>query len=660
MATLYAKTGTAMNWSASTWGVLVTGAAWDNTTYTLTPASSPGWGVNALAGLTVEVRNNTGTAYLLTIVSNTASLLICSSGGPTTTANAARWILFNQGPPATNDTANLNGAVVAWDGAQTTIPASGALTALNSLTSAPTPANSAGQLTLAMSGTTQYALNVTTITGGSVGGGGFVRVTGSVSGAKLTITGTDLIAGSGGTFGIFSNSTGAIEVYGNVTAVGSGGGIWNDNTGALTVHGNVTAGSAGAGAGIDNNSTATVTVIGIITGGSNDAAYGLLNNSNGALNITGDVVGGAGIFSIGVRTNGNGTSTMNGGNLINGTGGTAWAGKPPVWNITGHANYEQWPTVNLDGGGNAVVKFPVLLAQNLVKLSTVIYSGYLGTRKDCPVAQALTTSGYYGDYLASELVGTATLPSADNVISTAPPYGVGSATYGNYYVLGASDIRYNVPFGVGGADTGLLQSPLPANVLYNVGYGANGEYTGNLYLPSTDGTGGTVHASLVLSTAHFGVGNATAGTATGGGIDPANIVSADYVLTGHNNYVGGSAGTLTLPSADDLIVGASCGINGTSISGNYLTVSGNYITYGTAFGVSGASTGTVVVPGESYVLYGTAYGAGSGMHGNVTLPNTDGHTPDASQVLTSAHFGASNATQGTATGGGGSGWYAGE
>jgi len=34
--------------------------------------------------------------------------------------------------------------------------------------------------------------------------------------------------------------------------------------------------------------------------------------------------------------------------------------------------------------------------------------------------------------------------------------------------------------------------------------------------------------------------------------------------------------------------------------------------------------------------------------GTVTLPNTDGSTPDASQVLPGPHFGADNATQGTA------------
>jgi len=34
------------------------------------------------------------------------------------------------------------------------------------------------------------------------------------------------------------------------------------------------------------------------------------------------------------------------------------------------------------------------------------------------------------------------------------------------------------------------------------------------------------------------------------GVDPADVVSADYVLIGHDNYVGGDAGNLTLPNTD--------------------------------------------------------------------------------------------------------------
>jgi len=46
------------------------------------------------------------------------------------------------------------------------------------------------------------------------------------------------------------------------------------------------------------------------------------------------------------------------------------------------------------------------------------------------------------------------------------------------------------------------------------------------------------------------------------GISVGDIVSADYVLTGHDNYVGGDAGNLTLPDAGDVSDEATFGTNG--------------------------------------------------------------------------------------------------
>ena len=45
------------------------------------------------------------------------------------------------------------------------------------------------------------------------------------------------------------------------------------------------------------------------------------------------------------------------------------------------------------------------------------------------------------------------------------------------------------------------------------------------------------------------------------------VVDASYVLTGHNNYSGGSAGSLTLPNASDLWYQVQCGVGGTSVTG---------------------------------------------------------------------------------------------
>ena len=56
------------------------------------------------------------------------------------------------------------------------------------------------------------------------------------------------------------------------------------------------------------------------------------------------------------------------------------------------------------------------------------------------------------------------------------------------------------------------------------------------------------------------------------------VVGAGYVLTGHNNYSGGSAGTLTLPAVADVL--ASFGSWGAAGDG---------------------STGTLTLPGVGYV-----------------------------------------------------------
>ena len=87
--------------------------------------------------------------------------------------------------------------------------------------------------------------------------------------------------------------------------------------------------------------------------------------------------------------------------------------------------------------------------------------------------------------------------------------------------------------------------------------------------------------------------------------------------------------------------------------------------HGTANGVSPAA-GTAYIPAASNVRYGTSVDATTGTchvptaaqtlygvsvdvsdTGTVALPNTDGSTPDASLVKSTAHFGAGNATAGT-------------
>ena len=172
-------------------------------------------------------------------------------------------------------------------------------------------------------------------------------------------------------------------------------------------------------------------------------------------------------------------------------------------------------------------------------------------------------------------------------------------------VLPTSQPRADVRHGTNvDATTGTCYVPTAAQTLYGINVDAT---TGTVTLPNTDGH--TPDASQVLTTAHFGAGNATAGTYVPGTIPAAGDVR-------HGTAVGSSTGTAYIPAAAD-------------------------VRYGTNVD---ATTGTCYVPTAAQTLYGINVDATTG---TVTLPNTDGHTPDASQVLTTAHFGAGNATAGT-------------
>jgi hypothetical protein len=185
-----------------------------------------------------------------------------------------------------------------------------------------------------------------------------------------------------------------------------------------------------------------------------------------------------------------------------------------------------------------------------------------------------------------------------------------------------------------------------------------------------------------------------------GDVPVGNIVAAEYVLSGHSNYTGGDAGTLTLPAASDVWHAASAyGVGGSGSTPSKVASSiTNCTAANVADGVSiddvtgtlqsgidpgdivaaahvrhgtprypGGGNGTCYVPAAADVRHGTNVDATTGAccvpttaetlygvsvdvsgTGTVTLPNTDGHTPNAALVLSTAHFGAGNADQGTA------------
>jgi hypothetical protein len=102
------------------------------------------------------------------------------------------------------------------------------------------------------------------------------------------------------------------------------------------------------------------------------------------------------------------------------------------------------------------------------------------------------------------------------------------------------------------------------------------------------------------------------GTYTGaGGIDPADIVGPTFVLTGHDNYVGGSAGSLTLPTA------------------NYVSTENG------AYGVGGTGS-TPTLNMSLYCLISTVVAAAYVLEGHDNRTGGDAGTLAASSVLVAA------------------------
>lgn len=263
--------------------------------------------------------------------------------------------------PGDGDTADLNGKVVVMDIA--IIPAAGTLLAL-------TAAGNAGQLTVNMSATGfngNGTINATTIQAGTPATGLIYLSVASAN--TLTINCTSMTGGAGGDDRCL-----------NVTAA--------------------------------NN----IAIVGNISGGSGAQAHGFSQSAAGTVSITGNISGGAGAGTLGVFFSITQAIvvTLNNCNLINGSGGIAYSGRPPTWNL-GTTNYFQH-------GAN---KFYY----------------------DVPTAANILT----GDELAG-VPGTYHAPEVGEVLDSAD-VGV-SPTKGTYHEATVAEVQSGVTFGASSALTG--------------------------------------------------------------------------------------------------------------------------------------------------------------------------------------------------------------
>ena len=387
MAATATSTGTA-NWSTDgTWAIsgigTASGAGGVLASGVLTPTVSPGWTIGALVGRRMKL-----AATWYDISANTATTATITSPP----ADATYAYLLGGAPLATDNVVIATGHSVADDVAR--IPAtSGVLLSLI--------AQGTGKLTVVLS--TDRELHATTIT------------------APLYVTGTT----DGKYFDIHVATATAI-------ATGEAYFLYPSTTkGTCRLHVTTLAGASAAN------------TPGIIAGYGAIEIDGAVEGTPGAFTI----IGGAGLRSPGIlvydgtknvsitgtatypctltghATNPNGPAvscystactpnvTLTHCNLVDSATCAAWSGKPPIWNITDSANYIQFPAVALTTTPNAArpsqaMRFYLPPQPGNVKLD--LAGGYenganppsyttLGTRVDCPVGKAVTSSGNYGD-----------------------------------------------------------------------------------------------------------------------------------------------------------------------------------------------------------------------------------------------------------------------
>ena len=340
---------------------------------------------------------------------------------------------------------------------------------------------------------------------------------------------------------------------------------------------------------------------GAINGGTTNSKIGLHLAYSGATTVNiGPITAGTGTSSFGVRLESTPTLTVN-----CDVSATTSAETPAIYNtsstpvtITGSI-INTLTSVAVFGrtiwNPSDTTKYIKYAAPS----SAVLYAGLT-----VPAASILTTGTPTG--AAVPAAGTYHAPDVAEVVSTAT-FGAGSTTTGTVAVPAAAQVLYNVTFGAGSTTTGTASMPNTGSgsatgdaalVLNTAHFGTANATAGTYYRPNLDSNAGVYTTAAVLNTAHFGDANGVAGTGTGG-IDPANIVEAQYVLTGHYRYNTTGAGTLTFPALSYVLSTVSgWGIGGTGYTGTATIPLARKVYRGTVYGVGGNGSRGTLAPAK--------------------------------------------------------------
>jgi hypothetical protein len=292
--------------------------------------------------------------------------------------------------------------------------------------------------------TTATVLSLRNSSAAGITAGGYFTAVGGV-----TLTGNFIHTSP--TLFISSLTTGqSFTIVGNIntgTAIGQAACI-NNSSGTINVIGNVLANGNGT-AGIRNSSTGTVNIVGSVTGGNDVNGYGASNLSAGTINITGNVIAGGGTPS----------SPNYGAN--NASTGTL--------NITGNANASaQCPAVNNASTGTLTIIGAITaltypgLASGGISQNTFLTGPFIGTAQGVVANLALrwrwiasvgssymtvpnsTATGYKNLYTSDSTLSQSGQPDITNVRS-GTIYGPNSELTGTCAVPPAGSVALGVP-----------------------------------------------------------------------------------------------------------------------------------------------------------------------------------------------------------------------
>jgi hypothetical protein len=240
------------------------------------------------------------------------------------------------------------------------------------------------------------------------------------------------------------------SIVGNITAgtVNAGYGALNNSTGTLNITGNVTGGSVGNNQinGAHNAVTGTINITGNVTGGSSSTANGVNNLSTGTVNITGNVTGGSAANAIGAVNSSTGTLTIVGSSTATANSIGANNASTGILNVT-RAVGNGW------GIGTVGISSIVGVSSAVAGSQTRIEEFEFGALGQAPVSGAISTPDLTTNVALVHRLGTTKKTLSDPSASTGMP--------------NESDVRSGTSYALGNK-TGTMAVPSTSSVAFGI------------------------------------------------------------------------------------------------------------------------------------------------------------------------------------------------